>query len=337
MAPSAPPPSGQAASAGHNDVPTVQVHALSAGHMTLPEEQFIRECTEGMRKTVPSLCFLVEHVCRKTNSVVRIVFDLGLRRDVRRYADPIQRHIEKRQPMETDPDVVKSLKKGGLTAEDIDYVIYSHVHWDHVGEPRDFTRSTFIVGNGSLDLLSGNSAGLRGGHSFFEADLLDLSRTIELASPGSVRPSEGFSGPRTVDTPINYSQPWKPLGGLPWTLDLFGDGSLYIVDAPGHLRGHINLLARTSSSDGGDRWVYLAGDACHDRRILRKEKDIGEWLDAHGHVCCIHENRAQTEATLDRIRLLEEEGVEVILAHDVEWEKEKSNEKRFFGAAPRSV
>lgn len=108
---------------------------------------------------------------------------------------------------------------------------------------------------------------------------------------------------------------------------------MYLVDAPGHLPGHINLLARTKSGDGGQKWVYLAGDACHDRRIIRKEREIGEWMDAHRQVCCIHADRAGAEATIERIRDLEKEGVEVILAHDVEWESDEKNRERFFGAS----
>ena len=115
-------------------------------------------------------------------------------------------------------------------------------------------------------------------------------------------------------------------------LDLFQDGSLYVVDAPGHLPGHINLLARTATG-----WVYLAGDACHDRRIIRKEKEIGEWYDSHGYRCCIHTDRTKAEETLERIRDLEENGVEVIFAHDVEWENDASNRRRFFGASPECI
>ena len=113
----------------HEHSGTVQVHALSAGHFTLPEEQFVSPCTEGARKTVPSLCFLIQHTRPGASKMTRIVFDLGLRRDVNRYSEPIRRHTETRRPMKTDPDVVKSLKGGGLTADDIDYVIYSHVSY----------------------------------------------------------------------------------------------------------------------------------------------------------------------------------------------------------------
>jgi hypothetical protein len=108
--------------------PTVTLHALSAGHFTLPEWQFIHPVSRSARKTVPSLAFLVQHHDpNNTPKTTRIVFDLGLRRDVTRYYPPIQKHIETRQPLTTEPDIVKSLEKGGLAPEDVDYVIYSHV------------------------------------------------------------------------------------------------------------------------------------------------------------------------------------------------------------------
>lgn len=121
---------------------------------------------------------------------------------------------------------------------------------------------------------------------------------------------------------------WKPHGHLPHTLDVFGDGSLLIVDAPGHLPGHVNILAQISATHS----VYLGGDACHDRRLLTGEKQIGEWDDAEGHVCCIHADRKGAEETIQRIRQLENEGVEIIFAHDVEWENDPANRSRFFGA-----
>lgn len=127
---------------------------------------------------------------------------------------------------------------------------------------------------------------------------------------------------------LSFNSPWRPDESLPQTLDLFNDGSVLIVDAPGHLPGHINLLARTSE----DHHIYLGGDACHDRRLLTGEKAIGEWTDAEGHICCIHADREQAEETIKRIRALETKGIEVIFAHDVEWENEPANKRRFLGA-----
>lgn len=111
----------------HASVATVTVHALSCGHFTLPEYQFVHPISRDARKSVPSLAFLIQHRNTLTGALTRIVFDLGLRRDVLRYAAPIQKHIETRQPLTTDPDVTKSLARGGLQPGDIDYIIYSHV------------------------------------------------------------------------------------------------------------------------------------------------------------------------------------------------------------------
>lgn len=201
-----------------------------------------------------------------------------------------------------------------------------------MGEPRDFNRSTFVVGPGSLDLLRGQSAELRGNHSHFESDLLDLTRTVELSDPRTEKLSTGHAASRlTSPGPCHFSSQWQPLLHLPSVLDIFQDGSVYIVDAPGHLPGHINLLAHAEERDGESRWVYLAGDACHDRRILRREREIGEWHDVHGQLCCIHADRAIAEETIERIRGLERGGVEIIFGHDVEWENDPNNRHRFFG------
>jgi hypothetical protein len=106
---------------------TVQVHALSAGHLTLPEQHFVSPASATARSTVPSLSFLIQHENSETGKKTRIVFDLGIRRNLERYSEPIQHHAATRRPISTSPDVVKSLAAGGLTPDDIDFVIYSHV------------------------------------------------------------------------------------------------------------------------------------------------------------------------------------------------------------------
>lgn len=182
-----------------------------------------------------------------------------------------------------------------------------------------------MVGNGALALLKGSSSSPRGSHSFFEVDLLPESRTIELRNPYEPESAEldGIKSTRGA----RFDQAWTSYGHLPRVLDVFKDGSVLIVDAPGHLAGHINILAKTSPTSS----VYLAGDACHDRRIMRKEREIGEWQDGEGHICCIHGDKKLAEQTIERIRQLERQGVEVIFAHDVEWEERSENKKRFFG------
>lgn len=112
-------------------IAVVQVHVLSAGHLTLPERHFVSPASDTARSTVPSLSFLIQHEDEETGKKTRIVFDLGLRRDLGRYSEPIQQHAATRRPISTSPDVVKSLAAGGLTPDDIDFVVYSHVRNQH--------------------------------------------------------------------------------------------------------------------------------------------------------------------------------------------------------------
>ena len=105
----------------------VSVHALSCGHFTLPEHQFVKPSSLDARRTVPSLAFLIQHVNCDTGKRTNILFDLGLRGDLTAYPAPVQKHIESRRPIESRPDVVENLAKGGLRPEDMDYIILSHV------------------------------------------------------------------------------------------------------------------------------------------------------------------------------------------------------------------
>lgn len=200
------------------------------------------------------------------------------------------------------------------------------IHWDHIGDPSSFPKTIFVVGPGSTNLLGNTS--LPGGHSFFEADLLPPGRTIELPPDSHTQrsiPADKSSG---RDNVLDFNQPWRRHRSLPRTMDIFQDGSVLVVDAPGHLPGHINLLVRI----GPEKYVYLAGDACHDRRLMTGERQIAEWLDEKGHTCCIHVDKEEATRTIERIRVLEAEGVEVIFAHDIDWEENRNNRGWFWGA-----
>lgn len=288
---------------------TVKVSALNGGTFTLPLNLFIQDAKDTDRSHVPSLSFLLVHQ-DKNGQTSNSIFDLGLRRDVDGYIAPIRDHLHTRQPMNTLPDVRQSLEDGGVQPKDISQIIISHVHWDHTGTPADYPQAQFWVGSGALDVLK-NGLGGHLGHQHFESNLFDGLQVNEFpAVPSSPTASQAASG-------------WQRTGDL-WTLDVKGDGSVYVVDAPGHLPGHVNLLARL----GERRWIYLVGDACHDRRLLSGEKSIAEWTDGAGRSCCIHTDKREAEATLARIRDLQAaaEGagvrLEVILAHSMEWAEE---------------
>ncbi|QKX56070.1 uncharacterized protein TRUGW13939_03170 [Talaromyces rugulosus] len=342
----------------------VKISALEGGHLTLPERLFVTDADPEKKSTVPSLSFLIQHPSTSQNGTQKnenIVFDLGVKRDLKGYMPAMQAHIANRQPVLTSPDVTETLRKGGLDpAKDIDYVIMSHVHWDHVGTPADFERATFVVGHGTLHLLD-NGAPPHYPKEIFDADLLPRDRVWELQASSlpeaKFGPDTEYLGEKAMAVSGKRWLPLKSVAGeviFPAVVDLFDDGSVYLIDSPGHLFGHMNLLACV----GPSKWVYLGGDCCHDPRILTGEKGIALYEDPTkaGHTRSVHVDTDIARTTLDRIKKLlpivqplkandqnirsiagnavidggEAVEIEVIVAHDKKWRE--NNQHRFFQA-----
>lgn len=294
-----------------SDQKYVEVSPIPGGFITLDENFFVKPYTEGARRTVPSLTFLVKHPGSNKygadeSKPFHLMFDLGLRRAKERYAEVLQKHLENRAPYDLAPGVAAQLKDGGLDPSAINLVMLSHVHYDHHGDPEDFEKAHFTIGHGAMDVLK-NGLGGYASHQHFDPNTLPDDRSSELSD-------------------ATGSQ-WKPLGPFLATLDLFDDGSLYVIDTPGHLPGHVNLLCRTKH-----KWICLCGDAFHDRRLLTGEKEIGEWESPHGMIC-IHLDKEAAAESIRRLRELHEavgDGVEIIAAHEDEW-WEKNKHKKFPG------
>ncbi|PSN72403.1 hypothetical protein BS50DRAFT_658315 [Corynespora cassiicola Philippines] len=304
----------------------ITLSALEAGHLTLPSSLFITPSDPSERTTVPSLSFLLQHHAPGAPSPTYLIFDLGLKRDTTGYRPAQQSHIADRHPLVTSPDAADSLRAGGLQPGDISTVLLSHVHWDHIGTPADFANARFVVGSGTLHLLAHGGGPLYPAH-LFRADELPPDRTVELP------PARPEDEDRAAAPGQRTGHVWRPMGGFPAVVDFFGDASLYVVDAPGHLYGHVNLLVRT----GPRRWVYLGGDCCHDPRILTGEKGIAMYDDGRGGVRSVHVDTQGAEETVARIRRLLGEGrvvqeygegveVEIVVAHDKGW-RERNGER----------
>lgn len=179
-----------------------------------------------------------------------------------------------------------------------------------VGTSSDFPRAEFIVGAGTMHVLA-NGAGPHYPAEIFNKDELPAERTFELPSADS--------STSLIASLQQTGHVWQPLGPFPAAVDYFGDGSLYIVDTPGHITGHVNLLARTEPKT----WVFLGGDCCHDTRILSGESGIAMYDDGHGRLRSVHMNTEQATSSLDRIKSLKanvkDENIEIVIAHDKGW------------------
>lgn len=126
----------------------------------------------------------------------------------------------------------------------ISAIIWSHHHFDHIGDPSTFPPSTaLVVGPGfKNEFLPGYPA--RQDSWIKESD---------------------YQGREIVE--LNFTKAGLKLGQYD-ALDYFGDGSFYLLDCPGHTIAHMMGLARTTR----DTFVLMAADCCHHGGEFRPNK-----------------------------------------------------------------
>ncbi|KAF1808602.1 Metallo-hydrolase/oxidoreductase [Eremomyces bilateralis CBS 781.70] len=278
-----------------------QVRRLDAGSMHLPSHLFISEAPPSgeNERLSPSMAWLITHP-----SQGHILFDLGLNKDTSTYPPAVQHRLKTVISTDVSLDVFDSLKAKGVEPEDIKWIILSHLHYDHTGVPKRFKNAKVLVGPGALSLLTGDTAYPKDPESIYDSDLFLPGQATELPAPES--------------NPLDESgQPfWERVGPFPEAHKLFAENWIYIVNSPGHLAGHINLFVRASSN----KWVFLAGDTCHDVTILDGTSDVAFYPDPSGKgMKCAHQDNEEAEVHLKRVRKFRDMGVEVILSHDWRW------------------
>ncbi|KAK6398241.1 hypothetical protein LTR65_003321 [Meristemomyces frigidus] len=234
---------------------TVDVSIIdTTGYVSnLPIEAFMKPSIPGydLMEDVPCYSFLVEHNNPEAKSKYdHLLFDLGVRKD-----------------WENGPKaVVDQVKGGGFKVEVEKNVVdilrdneddpQNAGRQDHTGDPSTFPPSTdLIVGPGFKDRF-------------------------------------GAAYPTITDSPVHASA-WKDRNlreidfdtesqalmlGPFRALDLYGDGSFYLIDSPGHATGHMCGLARTSADP--PQFIIMGGDIAHHGGEFRPT----QWLPLPGDV-----------------------------------------------------
>lgn len=125
-------------------------------------------------------------------------------------------------------DLISSLRLAGVDPAAVDFALPTHLHWDHV--------------SGLLDLPDLSVRLHRPEHNW--------AMTQTQAPVGGVRPAVRGRQLELLDLD------GPPILTFERSHDLFEDGSVVLVDLPGHTPGSIGLLLRTAFGP-----VLLAGDA----------------------------------------------------------------------------
>ncbi|MGX5728950.1 N-acyl homoserine lactonase family protein [Pseudoxanthomonas beigongshangi] len=149
--------------------------------------------------------------------------------------------------------VVEQLAQIGVKPAQITKVGISHYHFDHIGQAAEFPQATLLIGAGDYAVLG---------------------------TPGHEARTKQFAPWLGKDAKVE-----KVRGDL----DVFGDGSVVMLDLPGHTPGHHGLLVNLPSRGP----VLLSGDVVH----------LHENLDTRG-VPSFNTDRAQSLASMDRFAQL---------------------------------
>jgi glyoxylase-like metal-dependent hydrolase (beta-lactamase superfamily II) len=163
------------------------------------------------------------------------------------------------------------LKSIGIAPSDVTYVAFSHFHLDHTGNANAFMGSTWIINQAELDWALGAAT----------PPVVDLKT---------------FSAYRAVKTQM-----------ISGDFDVFHDGTVRILKAPGHTPGHQVLLLKLAKSGP----VLLSGDLYHQRSDRPRVGETG------GRVMPGNTSRAESLASVDRVEtILKNTRARLVIQHD---------------------
>src|SRR5215831_13911361 len=164
--------------------------------------------------------------------------------------------------------LVDLLGQINVKPDQIKYVGVSHYHGDHIGQVASFPKATLLIGKGDWDALTS-------------------------AKPGPGVNPEPFA---------NWIKGEGKVEPLPLDKDVFGDGTVMVLNTPGHTPGHHSVMVKLPQTGN----VLLTGDLAHFRENYE-----------NNGVPSFNINRAETVASIERFKQIATNlKANVIIQHD---------------------
>lgn len=246
--------------------PAVQLYAMDCGTAAFGDVGMFADdgSMNGQSRTLVDPCYLIRHPSGD------LIWDTG-------FPDAIAAMPNGQMALPTMGATVtmtsslqSQLQQLNLTPADIEFVSFSHQHGDHTGNGNLFSAATWIVDADERAYMFSDEA--RTGQAFAGYAQLENART------------------QLIEGDADH--------------DVFGDGSVTIIQAPGHTPGHTVLLVRLPNAGP----VLLTGDMYH----------LAESRERH-LVPTFNTDRAQTVASQEKVeRIATETGARVIRQHVTE-------------------
>ncbi len=106
------------------------------------------------------------------------------------------------EPRKPEQEIEMQLAKAGVKPEEIDIVILTHLHWDHVGGVAQFPHAEFIVSNEELRFALSPLPCLYAGYEALQLGMEpQFLKVINRVTPIDMREKEIVKGVRTIPLP----------------------------------------------------------------------------------------------------------------------------------------
>ncbi len=186
---------------------TVRLYAMTCGHLTMPVSMLI-EGGEGTLK-IPIPAYLIEH--KKGVALFDSGMSLLVQRDKHKALGPLEPYFK--VDFEPGEEIAARLSAIGRDPDRMDYLINSHLHFDHAGGNSLVPNARVIVQKREWEA----------GH---------IPELIEA----------NYYDPRDYD----HGQDLLQVDG---EYDVFGDGAVRCIPTHGHTPGHQSLQLQTASGE----------------------------------------------------------------------------------------
>jgi glyoxylase-like metal-dependent hydrolase (beta-lactamase superfamily II) len=185
----------------------MKMHVLSGGRLRVRKTMYDANAVRGETMDVPVSCILLRH------SQGNVLFDTGCHPAVAENAEAHWGGLAKIMTpvMKPDDNVIAALAGVGLTCDDIDVILCSHLHADHCGCNTFFKRATFVI----------------------HAKEVAAARAPDAEAAGYLA--------------SEWEQP-APIDMIDGERDLFGDRRIVLIPLPGHTPGTTGALVALDKS-----------------------------------------------------------------------------------------
>jgi glyoxylase-like metal-dependent hydrolase (beta-lactamase superfamily II) len=243
--------------------PTVELYVMDCGRIHVSDADSFADdgSFAGQARDLIVPCYLIRH------AKGYLVWDAGLPDAIHDRVGGVDSGVNH---VEVPVKLVEQLARLNLTPADIQFLSFSHSHFDHVGNAALFAHATWIVDADERTWMFREEA--RKDEDFAQVAALEGFRTTQVVGAGDH--------------------------------DVFGDGSVTIVQTPGHTPGHCVLLVRLARAGA----VLLTGDMWH-LAESRKRRTVPRF----------NTDRAQTLSSMDKVEALAKStGARVVRQHVLE-------------------